>query len=61
MQAAEPPTIASILKDNGIPHNLDILKIDIDCYDYDVAEAIFQAGFRPKVLVPLATPTRILL
>ena len=47
--AAEPPTIAKILSDNCIPLNLDILKIDIDCYDYDVAAAIFKAGFRPKV------------
>ena len=46
---AYPPTIAGILWDNCIPHDLDILKIDIDSYDYDVSEAILKHGYRPKV------------
>lgn len=29
---AEPPTIAGILWDNCMPHDIDILKLDIDCY-----------------------------
>eukprot|EP01051_Picozoa_sp_SAG22_P003704 SAG22_NODE_183_length_16031_cov_36.647000_16_plen_539_part_00 len=47
--AAEPPTIAQILWDHCVPHDIDILKLDIDCYDYDVAEAILRHGYRPKV------------
>ena len=36
-------------RDNCMPHDIDILKIDIDCYDYDVVEAILSHGYRPKV------------
>ena len=46
---AEPPTIARILQDACMPRDLDLLKIDIDCYDWDVAKALLDAGFRPKV------------
>ena len=46
---AEPPTIARILQDACMPRDIDLLKIDIDCYDWDVAKAVLDAGFRPKV------------
>lgn len=46
---AEPPTIAKHLQGACMPKDLDLLKIDIDCYDWDVAKALLEAGFRPKV------------
>ena len=46
---AEPPTIAKLLQSACMPKDIDLLKIDIDCYDWDVAKAILDAGFRPKV------------
>lgn len=45
-----PDNIASLLKDNGCPRDPDFLKLDIDGYDGPVLRAIFEAGFRPKVL-----------
>jgi hypothetical protein len=46
---AEPPTIAKLLQNACMPKDIDLLKLDIDCYDWDVAKAILDAGFRPKV------------
>ena len=46
---AEPPTVAKLLQDACIPQDIDLLKIDIDCYDWDVVKALLDAGFRPKV------------
>ena len=48
-QKAEPPTIAKFLLDADIPHDLDLLKVDIDCYDWEVTKALLEDGFRPKV------------
>ena len=48
-QKAEPPTIAKFLQEACMPADLDLLKIDIDCYDWDVVKALLEAGFRPKV------------
>lgn len=40
---AQPPTIAGILWDNCMPHDIDILKLDIDCYgeEKSVSLALF--------------------
>jgi hypothetical protein len=45
-----PANIASLLQDHGCPRDPDFLKLDIDGYDGPVLRAIFEAGFRPKVL-----------
>jgi hypothetical protein len=49
-EKAEPPTIGQLLLTAQAPFDLDLLKIDMDSYDYDVMEAILRAGFRPKVI-----------
>ncbi len=45
-----PANIASLLSENGCPLDPDFLKLDIDGYDGPVLRALFEAGFRPKVL-----------
>ena len=36
-------TIVGHLQKAGQPLDLDLLKLDIDCYDYDVLEAVLAA------------------
>jgi hypothetical protein len=46
---AEPSSIARLLTHHCVPKDVDLLKVDIDSYDWDVARALMDGGFRPKV------------
>jgi hypothetical protein len=41
-------TIVAIFEQYDVPKDLDILSVDIDRNDFYVAEAIFEAGYRPS-------------
>eukprot|EP00615_Pteridomonas_danica_P001025 CAMPEP_0114349996 /NCGR_PEP_ID=MMETSP0101-20121206/15984_1 /TAXON_ID=38822 ORGANISM="Pteridomonas danica, Strain PT" /NCGR_SAMPLE_ID=MMETSP0101 /ASSEMBLY_ACC=CAM_ASM_000211 /LENGTH=309 /DNA_ID=CAMNT_0001488915 /DNA_START=95 /DNA_END=1024 /DNA_ORIENTATION=+ len=45
---ATPLNIQTLLQ--GVPVDMDYLKIDIDSYDCDVLASIMNAGYRPKVI-----------
>lgn len=48
--AATPDNIALLLK-NATTSTPDVLSLDIDSYDYFVAEAILATGMRPRIFV----------
>lgn len=45
-----PDTIVDMLKPYGILNNPDFFSLDIDSFDFDVARALMESGFRPKVV-----------
>jgi len=45
-----PLNCAALLRENGCPDQLHMLKIDIDSYDRDVLAGILGAGFRPDFI-----------
>ena len=50
--AVTPDNVLAIFRRAGLPHDLDVLKIDLDSYDIFVVERIvLHSAFRPKILV----------
>eukprot|EP01065_Artemidia_motanka_P006267 TRINITY_DN13082_c0_g1_i1.p1 TRINITY_DN13082_c0_g1~~TRINITY_DN13082_c0_g1_i1.p1 ORF type:complete len:396 (+),score=125.77 TRINITY_DN13082_c0_g1_i1:69-1190(+) len=43
-------TVVRYLEKLRVPRGLDLLKVDIDSYDCDLAEAILSAGYRPTIV-----------
>ncbi|KAF0697508.1 Aste57867_11818 [Aphanomyces stellatus] len=46
-----PNNIVSLLDTHAVPHDLDLLSVDIDFNDYYVLEAILRADYTPRVVV----------
>lgn len=45
------PGVAARVADSALYNNPDVLSLDIDGNDYYVAQALFEAGLKPKILV----------
>lgn len=45
-----PDTIVDMLTPHDILNNPDFFSLDIDSFDFDVASALLESGFRPKVV-----------
>lgn len=45
-----PLNVVDILRRHQVPHNFDVLSLDIDGYDYFVLEAILQE-YRPTIII----------
>lgn len=48
-------SLDNIFKNNNIPHNLDLLSIDVDGYDYYIFENL--NNFKPRVIIIEHNPT----
>ncbi len=45
-----PSNVASMLRGFEVPHDFDLLNLDIDSYDLYVMAEMLKSGFRPKVI-----------
>jgi len=45
-----PSNISTILKFYAVPHDFDILNVDIDSYDLDVVDSMLAANYKPKIM-----------
>jgi hypothetical protein len=49
-QKVTPLNIAEIMKSNSVPSNFEILNLDIDSYDLELADAMLSSGFTPNIV-----------
>ena len=46
-----PSNIVNHFERFGVPYNFDLLSVDTDAYDWFMLEAIFEAGYKPRVVL----------
>ena len=51
-----PNNIVGILKDADVPRQPDLLKVDIDSFDFAVVDAVLQAGYAPALIAVEVNP-----
>jgi len=51
-----PHNICNILSSNNINSDFDMINIDIDSYDLDVARSMLDGGFKPKIITIEVNP-----
>ena len=52
-----PPSSSSTPPTSPSPSPLDLLSVDLDCFDFWVTRAILAAGYRPRILVNEINPS----
>jgi hypothetical protein len=43
--------IVGLFKENKVPKDLDLLSVDIDCFDFWVTKVLLEAGYKPRIIV----------
>ena len=46
-----PSNIVELFERFGVPYHFDLLSVDTDAYDWFMLETIFEAGYKPRVVV----------
>ena len=46
-----PSNIVKLFERFVVPYNFDLLSVDTDAYDWFMLEAIFEAGYKPRVVI----------
>lgn len=51
IEPATPRRMPELFSELKVPKHLDALKIDIDSFDFAILRSIFDAGYRPKIVM----------